>query len=563
MPFGGGWGAPAPEPDEPDLLSDIRAMLDEGHPLSLAISGAQLVELYTEHPNQMDRGPRASGLGSLLDTFIEVRRVETTALLTACLPFLDDVHATQVARELATRPTFSMPAWVRTIGDVRVTEVWEQSHLLRDGENVAIGFEWGSGHPGTAIVYVDHNMGGVVKDAFVVPETIGRIVELYPQLAEDEYGSQTQLDPAEARARVQKATDKWCRTVPPIESDSWPSCRPLVQRLIDSLPDGYELPEWEPMSADVERELTEAFLASPFAEDLEKDAGLELLVEALLWYGSGYGNCDPLKWSPVRVEILLVDWAPRKLVLHASDAARLPDVLPAFIRFAHDRGGIPEALTTEAIDSIEPWREAYAAAVAAHADDEPSAHAVRLARALLAEDDDLVDEILATEREGATWREHVANELGGMDQLALLDDAPVPDEEFDWSVVPDDLRDVVGQVLEAMDDAAITLMDQEYRTLGRRLLARIVERSPKSFRRGSRIDTWAPAILIVLGQDSGIFKGYGLTQRALLDHLGVKSLNNKTETVRNSAGLNRWQHEVGLLHSSHRRHLLEMLSWED
>ena len=67
----------------------------------------------------------------------------------------------------------------------------------------------------------------------------------------------------------------------------------------------------------------------------------------------------------------------------------------------------------------------------------------------------------------------------------------------------------------------------------------------------------------MLGQDSGIFKGYGLTQRALLDHLGVKSLNNKTETVRRSAGLQPFRRELELLHSSHRRHLLEMLTWED
>src|SRR5690606_32124700 len=106
---------------------------------------------------------------------------------------------------------------------------------------------WGSGHPATAIVYIDHNMGSLVKDAFVVPEPIQRIVELYPQLSEDEHGSQTQLDPAEARARVERAIEKWRRTIPPLQNDSWPSCRALVQRLIDTLPDGFELPDWQPL----------------------------------------------------------------------------------------------------------------------------------------------------------------------------------------------------------------------------------------------------------------------------------------------------------------------------
>ena len=42
----------------------------------------------------------------------------------------------------------------------------------------------------------------------------------------------------------------------------------------------------------------------------------------------------------------------------------------------------------------------------------------------------------------------LARDIGGPDVLADLDDAPLPhDEAFDWSVVPEDVRDRLAEVL--------------------------------------------------------------------------------------------------------------------
>jgi hypothetical protein len=47
-----------------------------------------------------------------------------------------------------------------------------------------------------------------------------------------------------------------------------------------------------------------------------------------------------MRWSPVKVEILLDDWIPRKIVAPAEYLAKAPDLLQAFIHFAHEEVGL-------------------------------------------------------------------------------------------------------------------------------------------------------------------------------------------------------------------------------
>ncbi|QGK48821.1 hypothetical protein [Mycobacterium intracellulare] len=79
---------------------------------------------------------------------------------------------------------------------------------------------------------------------------------------------------------------------------------------------------------------TDRFFTSPDGARLD-DPDRRDLLESLLWYGTDYGPGDPLRWSPVRVEILLDDWIPRKIVAPVRYLAKAPELLRAFIRFAH------------------------------------------------------------------------------------------------------------------------------------------------------------------------------------------------------------------------------------
>ena len=89
------------------------------------------------------------------------------------------------------------------------------------------------------------------------------------------------------------------------------------------------------------------------------ETGTSDLLDAVLWFGSGYGGGDPLRWSPVSVEIFLVDWVPRKIVAPARELAPMPGVLRAFIRFAHDERGIRPTLTDETLAAVTEYAPEY------------------------------------------------------------------------------------------------------------------------------------------------------------------------------------------------------------
>ena len=107
-----------------------------------------------------------------------------------------------------------------------------------------------------------------------------------------------------------------------------------------------------------------------------------MLVESILWYGCDYGVGDPLRWSELRVEMLLLDFFPRKVVVEEAFLVKLPAVLSAFVAFAMQQLGEREGLSSqlvatlsgqvlETIDEITPEYFELIADGADAVDDEP------------------------------------------------------------------------------------------------------------------------------------------------------------------------------------------------
>ncbi len=61
----------------------------------------------------------------------------------------------------------------------------------------------------------------------------------------------------------------------------------------------------------------------------------------------------------MKIEILLGDWIPRKIVAPAEYLAKAPDLLRAFIRFAHAEVGLRTDLTDETLTAIDDWEPQY------------------------------------------------------------------------------------------------------------------------------------------------------------------------------------------------------------
>ncbi len=460
------------------------------------------------------------------------------------------------------------PSWLASIADISVTGTLMQTDPLRDGENLMISWDWSTGS-GTAVVYVDHNMGTIVKDAFALPEDGEAVLAHFGSIGAQHMVVEP-IDPADARARILEALDAGDHTMPPLQTDTWPASRPMVEWLVRHLPSGgtgYVGPEW---SSDERDELVDEFLASPFGTVKGlTEAQVGDLADPLVWFACDYGPGDPLRWSPVSVEIVLADWYPRKVLARSDELRRLPDVVAGFVRFAHQRKGIPADITTDTLAAVERWRDDFLRAIGSIEDRDD------LDGDWLHDEDE--DDEAFMERALAEVEAAVVQLVGGRENYEALDDEPLGDVPFDWSRVPPEIREPTAETLEHLDRWSGELFDAEVRTIARVLLAGVVAADPSVFKRSDRTDGLAAACLWFLVQRlTGRFSAAErrempwkvLTQKDLAAATGVSasSIGGRARTIANvvdRADID-WP---SYLHSTQRQEALRtrelVASWHD
>ncbi len=505
--------------DEPDLIADVTAALAAEHPLQLLalLSGLlNILDPRSDDPFRPERDPALLPRDELLLTFFDVDMVGTSALLAGIAGLSDDdVLQRRVQHAVADRGHV-LPRWLtelpRATPAARTVEV---VHVLGDGDNVLVGVRLSGGAELTAVVYIDHNLGTVVKDAFVVPQPIDELLEAMLVVAGDPDTVARDIAPADARARITDAITSGAQTYPPYESDSWPACRPLVEWMVAMLPtggSGYERVEWS--DGDL-AELSTRFLASAHGSEFD-DPDHRSLLESLLWFGSDYGPGDPLHWSPPAVEILLLDWIPRKIVAEATLLAKAPDVLRAFIRFCHEERGVRAAHTTETLAVVDEYEREYQRIIRAP---RPQGPAALLTALRTTGPDELLSGAPAA---GDEWLDEIVLDelrrvVGGGQALARLHADPLPDEDVAWASMPADIHERVNDVAGLIDRFCAERTDAEFRTACRRLLTRAAAADPAIFRRRSRADTAAAAVCWIVGKANMLFDPRAATHMTVKD----------------------------------------------
>ena len=454
-------------------------------------------------------------LTDLVDSFVGTPYAETTAVLTVIQALTaDELLAARIGRELATR-RHPMPEWLGGLERTRIDpDVWFLTHVQGDGDDYLVGVTLPSGDALSALIYVDHNLGTVVKDAFVIPEPLEDLALKVGTTIDHPDQSLTRTDPATARAVVEGAIEHGSRMYPPITSDDWPMCRPLVEWMLRMLPSGGVAPEPHEWTEAETAAIAHEFFASPFGASLDRPDERGLL-ESVLWFGTGYATCDPYRWSPVTVEMLLDDWFPRKVVAEPAYLSKLPDVVRAYIRYCHDREGIRAELTTETLAAVDHYEPGYQRAIRSARPQGPAALLAGLFDSRGVDDDDLTI--------GEIMLEGMDRRVGGRMALMNLDVEPLPDEPFEWAGIADDVRPVIQEMLDACDRCADDLFDVEHRTAMRRFLGRAAVGDPAPFRRKSSPVRGAAAVAWVIGRANDTVSGSsGLQAQELMAWFGLK-----------------------------------------
>lgn len=503
-----------------------------GEPLKLLTAVSGLLEVTDPRSKDpFSRDEHRPDRGDLVESFVGTSYAETTAALMAMRALMpDEVMAARIGRELAARRQ-PMPDWLVGLGQARIEpEVWLLTHVLGDGDDYFVGASLPSGHALAALIYVDHNLGTVVKDAFVVPEPVHDLVEKATSTMTDPDQSMTAVDPGLARAVVEDAIDHGSRLYPPLESDSWPMCRPLVEWLVRQLPEGGALPERKEWSDEESAAIADDFFASSFGTGLDY-ADERGLLRSVLWFGTDYGPSDPLRWSPVNVEMLLTDWVPRKIVAEPAYLAKLPDLLRAFVRYCHRRREIRPALTEETLAAVDHWEPEYQRTIRSERPQGPAALLAGMLPSTADEEEPSVADIML---------EGMDRKVGGRFQLQNLDETPLPDEPFEWAGIAEDIRPVVKDILDACDRCADELLDVEHRTAMRRFLNRAAVGDPAAFRRKASPVRGAAAVAWVICRANGTVGAYwsGLSVQDLLAWFGVKgSVSQRAEPLLRANGV--------------------------
>jgi Domain of unknown function (DUF6398) len=537
---------PAPSGDSPyeqELIQTLRRALRSGHPLDwlvtvsglMAVTDRRGVDLRQQEPSP------SPAFDELVESFVGVDIAETTAVLTTIAAITDDeLRAARIGKLLASR-TQPMPRWLTELDRTEVTGVVTTKHVLGDGEDYFIEARLPEGGPLTAVVYVDHNMGTIVKDAFVVAEPLEAVRAIYDEKIADPDTVWADTDRAESRAIIEDAVAQTDRTLGAPETATWPLCRPLVEWLVRRLPPGGAAPQPRQWSERELAELVDDFFASPVGRSLD-NVEARSLMEDIAWFGSGWAGGDPMRWSAVNVEILLDDWIPRKVVAEPSLLTRAPDVLRGFIRYCHAARGIRPALTQETLEAVDRWEPSFQQQIR----DPARLQGAEALAAMLLDHELDHDPRRGPEADRAPSKqillESLARTVGGAEALASLEVDPLPDEEFSWEGLPDDIRPRVAEVLALVDKFEDELFDVEHRTAARRFLSRAAAGDPAIFRRQGATNRAAAAVCWAIGRANDTVAGRApgaIASKDLQSWFGVSgSISQRAEVFLKAVGVN-------------------------
>ena len=257
------------------------------------------------------------------------------------------------------------PPWARQLRHAEpVAAELMYDEAFDDGVSVFVEFAPPDGERHTLGIYIDHNLGGLVKDAFLA----GPLDEVRSELSSRAHNGVSlalrKLDPAEARARIEAALYMLDHTYDAPVDDDVRALRGLIDGRVRRLPDGSELAEdYEEMAVEERARLLAEFLASPEGHRWRGDEDAEDVVETAIWFGADYNHGGPLRWSVVVVEIFMTGWLPRKVTREPVFFERVSEVLPDWVRYAGRVRGVPAEPLSEASQAVEQFRDEMLEAV--------------------------------------------------------------------------------------------------------------------------------------------------------------------------------------------------------
>lgn len=222
--------------------------------------------------------------------------------------------------------------WAESLGRYAFRGGWSAADELGDQELVVAEFEAEeSGTRHAITIMVDANFDGLVRQASVASDAaaVQRAWESAPEAIHMLIVERTAQEIAD---RLGSALDIYDRSLDPPCDDEVPQLAALLRARLRLLPVARERERREVGQAERDS------LLAGFAGS--KEAGRSTVARDLaryfVDYKADFADGDPLRWSPIAVELCLLDWFPRKITMDRTTRRRVPDALRRWVRFCGD-----------------------------------------------------------------------------------------------------------------------------------------------------------------------------------------------------------------------------------
>jgi len=276
----------------------------------------------------------------------------------------------------------SDPPWVDEIGSPEFVDAWMSEDPYGDQRGYFARFRYPGRNPHTVMSLYDVNIGGIVKDAFAAYTK-----EDLRSVPTSEGMSHRDIEPDAMAKEVLTGIGVGDMYIDNDWTEDFRKTRALLaarmRLLVDEEP--HVPPYSQPLSDTARKELIEEFMGSGHATGVDAEDSILHHVMAF----SDYSDGDPLRWSPIAVELFMIDFLPRKATLDAIEIRNLPAVLKAWVQFALLKRGLEERWVREVQTAVDRRTPEFRKEVT---DPDSFGPAKAIGQAMMAEGIDLTDQ---------------------------------------------------------------------------------------------------------------------------------------------------------------------------
>jgi hypothetical protein len=242
--------------------------------------------------------------------------------------------------------------WADRIGMVGPEECYASRDVYGDQESIVCTFTYGGDERHALVIVVDHNFGGMVRDAWVSSQ-VDKVLDSCRRDARDNPLMRfEQMEPGRTRRLLETALGVTDSLQDPSVNENFGSYHAFVRARIRTLPPGGRQPGPPTYSPDRRATMAARFLASDEAEELSDLSAASRCVDQIIDYGCTHDLGRPLRVSPIKCERFLLEWLPRKVLLWPAEQEAMPHVLAAWVRWASRRTKLPEEGVRATLDAV-------------------------------------------------------------------------------------------------------------------------------------------------------------------------------------------------------------------